>query len=174
MSTIGDNAAVRIPQDRNDAIRYVFQRLVKLAADKRAYSDHIRDMLKDAKNDHKISPRQMRTAIKLHSMTPEKREKWAAEMSAAAALFGYSSLGVADEADTKSPMWQTINSAHILANEKRGVAEEIRDLTTAAKERGDIDLPAIQFLVRQAKKDVDERADWFASVDTMATFLGLW
>lgn len=174
MPHASDHNAVTLPGDKAEATRMLFQRLVKLAADKRALADHVRDKLKDAKNDHKIPPDQIRLAAKLQQMTPEKRERWAQRISAAALMFGYSPLGVADEADTKTPVWSVLEAVKPLASMRADARDEERQLIAAAKARGDIDVAAIRFLVRFAKVDPDERADWFASVDTLATFLELW
>ena len=164
---------VSLPSDRSEASKILYNRLVKLAADKRAYSDSARDLLKDAKVTTKIKPRVVRLGLKLSRMSPEKRELWAEELSEVAPLVGFSRLEVADT-ERSGKLWELVEAVAVFEHERREISEHVRDLVKYAKERGDIDVRSIRKLASMAHKDRDDVADEWAGIDTMATFLGLW
>jgi len=170
---IGGNSEHTLPADKAEASKVLYNRLVKLSADRRAYGDTARDMLKDAKAETKIAPRIVRLGYRLNRLTPEKREKWAEEMSAAAKLFGFSKLDVANP-EREGPLWNLVQTLATIEDERREISDHIRGLVKFAKSRGDLDVRSIQKLASMARKPKDELADEWADLDTMATFLGLW
>jgi uncharacterized protein (UPF0335 family) len=173
-ATVGHNRPdITLPPDRGEASRVLFQRLVKLAADKKAYGDTARDMLRDARKEHTIKPSTVRLGFRLSKMSPEKRELWAQEASAAAEMFGYSALGVAD-AKRDGHLWNIVQTLAVIESERREISEQIKELKTYATQRGDLKVKEIAKCAAMARKPRDELADEWAELDTVGAFLGLW
>jgi uncharacterized protein (UPF0335 family) len=162
-----------LPPDRGEATRVLFQRLVKMAADRKAYGDTARDMLRDARKQYEVKPSTVRLGFKLSKMSPEKREIWVQEASAAAVMFGYSPLEVAD-AKRDGHLWNLVQTLATIENERREIGEQIKELKAYANERGDLKVKEIVKCAALARKPKDELSDEWAELDTMGTFLGLW
>ncbi len=173
--TVGGNEAVKLPDDQNEAIKYVFQRLQKLQADRRWSGDGLRDLLRDAKAQEVPAVR-VKHGVRLAKMSPEKREKWADDLRAAAELFGYS-VDVTENDDrdeAAKKLFGFVERYKFLEAERRLYNEEIAKLLAAAKGRG-IDPKPIVFLSRVSSgKDRPEMVEWFEQIDSLGAFLQLW
>ena len=70
------------------------------------------------------------------------------------------------------PLRLLIERIERLEEEKKGVAEDIKDVYTEAKARGDVP-KIIREIVRIRKMSKDDRDEHFAILDTYASAIGL-
>lgn len=176
MVTLTNAEGYVVPSDLREAIQYVFEKLKKLLSERRATADMVRDIIKDAKEDG-YKTKAVRQAIKLDSLSPEKREAWLEEINTAAALFGMAGLAVLDHDNKDEKLWAHVQKIRYLRNDLKELAALIKDLRTKAKERG-VDYDALAYLTRHEKaKDPDENhsgMNWMERLDAMAGSLGYW
>ena len=174
-ATIGDNSAsIILPDDKAEAVSFVWNRLLKLQAERAWHSDQVRDLLKEA-NSNGVAPGSIRSALRLDKLSPEQRQKWKDELHAAAQLYGYEVTDADTSPDRKTPLWGYVERAKNINDEKKQVADELTELSHVAKDAG-IDFAELR-LLSKLKSMEDENAgaaaDWWQKVDSLGTFLKL-
>lgn len=163
--------AVRLPENEVQAIKKIHERLTTLRNQKRLNSEAKRDIFTAAKAKG-ITVKRLRQAVRLNRMSPEQREAWAADMSEAAKLFGFTGLGVADDCGDH-PMRGFIASIEMLDEERAELVEDEKAWKGAAKDRG-IDLKAMGFFVSKSHMDRVELGEYFTGLENMGAALSFW
>jgi uncharacterized protein (UPF0335 family) len=168
-----DNSAIELPEDRAEAMRWIYERVLRLSNEKRAVGERVRDELKDAKaSKHEVAA--VRMAARLRRMTPEKRDKWERTINAAAAFLGYSPLSLDDMPKLEEmPGGEHVARVESLERERAETSGEIGELYAAAKAAG-LDVVSLRLFVRMAGMDAIEKSEWFDAVDMAGKALGIW
>lgn len=168
------NSVMGLPEDRDEAMRWVYSRVLRLTNEKRAVGDRVKDELKDAKAAS-LEVAAVRLAARLRRMTPEKREKWEKTINDAAAFLGYSPLSLDDMSNLEKMPRGGGHVARVasLERERAEHSTEIAELYAVAKDAG-LDVASLRLFVRMAGMDATEKADWFDAVDMAGKSLGIW
>lgn len=166
------NSEIALPTDKGEAARWVYSRVKKLSGEKKWISDAIREKMLEAK-DEGDSPAALREAVRLERMTPEKRVEWENKINAAAKLFGYSPLELADMPNKDSPLGAKVRQVAHLEDERKEVSTAIAETFAVAK-AAEIDVKSIRLFLRMSTLAHEEVQEWFDSVDTMGKTLGRW
>lgn len=163
-----------------DAEKVVWTYLQKFLADRLYVAEKIRDVIKDARADG-VKTEELRVAMRLDNMTPEKREDWARVTAAAAKIFGYKGLETSgDDEDGSKILRGYVEVTKRLRDDRKEASELIRALGDAAKAAG-VDFEAMKEAARIKKKNEkaeekeDETApDWMARIDGIGSYLEMW
>lgn len=168
------NGGPPLPPTLAEDTKIVFNRYVKINADRRQIAARMRDVTQDAKAAGH-APGTIRFAAKVDRMTPEKRKALMRELAAGARMFGF----VIDEREPEidEDIAEYVSRARNIHSERSSISRRKRELREWAEERG-VDFQAIQDLCSSPMARTDDedgkREERFARLDRMGTFLGWW
>lgn len=185
LQLLGDRQ-IHIPDGSAEATKTIWSYLKKFQAEKRYCSEKLSELIKDARKDG-ISTDNFRQAMRIDGMTPEKRKTWAESISAAALLFGYTGLTVAEDNLGDKVLRSYVDQSRRVREDRKEFGYLIRGLRDVAEHRK-IDFDAMletARIMRKEERQEQKRQDqepgdevhaetWFDRVDRMGTFLGAW
>lgn len=166
------NSEIALPDDRDEAARWIYKRVKKLAGERKWLADAIREKMQEAKAEGD-SIMALREAVRLERMTPEKRADWEKRINAAAKLFGYSPLELVDMPETDSPLGSKVRAVAHLEEEKKQISVAIAETYAAGKDAG-VDVKSLRRFVAMAALDHEDVQKWFDDIDAMGKVLGRW
>ena len=182
-----------LPDEIEAATKYVFEKIKKLKADRRWIASRARDIVQAAKAAN-YTTSAARKAMHLRSMTPERREKFLADMRTAAALFGVEISDPGAIEEKRDKLWGFVEQAQFLRAERKENAELMAELRGVVKDYNTvllnrvedgslapeeaqgrlIDFKHLETLVHIQSMSEDERTDWFFRLDKAGVRVGFW
>lgn len=172
----GDNSKLKVPGDHHEAVAFVWQRLLKLRADRSWAAADMTALTREAKAAG-VSGGQIRAAVRLATMTPEERQRWKDELSSAASLYGYVVEDADDMPDRAGPLWGFAERARNIREQKRIIAGDLKELRAVSNEAG-INFKALTELAgfhsRHERDEEFDPSEYWDTVDSLGRTVGLW
>jgi hypothetical protein len=178
-----DDYAARMPSDKSEATKFFWTYYQRIMADRKLLAETRTASAKDIASDYKVKPPVVRLGFRVARMTPEKRQAHADVQNKIFGLFGYTPLGVADEASTDPKFASALEVDKYVAEQQRTLGIKMKELIVVAKGRG-VDVPAVAELYKfrraacskNGNEDTTENpaAEFFDRVDAVGGFLEVW